>query len=143
GAQQADVEFGLPPGCTVDETMPAKIGSTPYIFPNDGDRGVNFRIRAVNVGSTNWGVSILPDSDITFRDTDVGIGMQLPSTYSGLTIQLDNLKSKLYVDDSWSFANSVLHLKNTYAEAWYPEASGDNRLIITNSTLADLDANQD
>jgi hypothetical protein len=139
GARQADIETGFPPASTVDESLPLSVGSTPYVFPNDGERGIRYQLKLANVAATNWGVTIEPDSDITFRDTRVAIGMQLPSTYSGLTVQLDNLRSKLYVDDSWSFAHGVIRLKNTYAGAWYPGASGNNRLIITNSTLADMD----
>lgn len=60
GAREADIEFVFPPGSTVDESMPATIGSTPYVFPNDGDRGVNFRLRVANAASTAFGATILP-----------------------------------------------------------------------------------
>jgi hypothetical protein len=143
GAREAGIEFVFPAGSTVDESMPATIGSTPYVFPNESDRGVNFRLRAANVGATDFGVTILPESNITFRDTRVGLGPELSRTYSGLTATFDNLRRKLYADDSWPFAGGVIRLVNTYVDSWYPSASGNNRLIVTNSTLADIDGNQD
>lgn len=143
GAREVSFEPVLPARSVVDESFPAAMGSAPYVFPNDDDRGVNFRLRVANAASANWGVTILPESDITFRDTRIGIGIQLPSSYSGLVARFDNLRSRLYADDAWSVANGVLRLKNTVATGWYASASGDNRLSVTNSTLADMSGSQD
>jgi hypothetical protein len=142
GAGEAFIETGFPAGSTADVSFPSTVGSTPYVFVTDVE--MPGQLKLANVGPIVWGIGIFPESDITIRDTrDVAIGFDLPRTYSGLTARFDNLGPKLYVDDSWSFADSRLRLVNTKVSGWYPYASGDNRLIVTNSDLADQSGSQD
>jgi len=144
GAREAFIETGFPAGTTADVSFPFTVGSTPYIFSLDLDGEMPGQLKLANVGPIEWGAGIFPESDITIRDTRaVTIGPDLPRTFSGLTARFDNLKPKLYVDDSWSFAGGRLRIVNTNVTGWYPYASGDNRLIVANCDLADQSGSQD
>jgi hypothetical protein len=137
-ATEAFIETVYPPGATVDEHFPSAVGAAPYQFPNDGEQGVAVNVHLTNIGSAKWGITYVPEDNITISDTDsLVVTFNIPQTYSGLTARFDNVRAQRYADQTWTTGNATLHLRNTTTERWSPIVSGDNTLVITNSDLAD------
>jgi len=132
------IETVFPVNATVKESFPKNVGSTRYTFPNKSDSGINTSLIMKNVSSTQWGITYVPQNNITISNTNsLVVTFNIPSSYTGLTAEFDNLKAQLYSDKTWNTGNATLRLINTSTLRWSPIVAGNNHLIIRNSELAD------
>ena len=132
------IEFVYPAKATMDETFPEFM--TEYIFPNDGERGINTKLKIKNSRASSWGITVNPGTHATIRDThSLVVTFHIGKPYNNATADFSSLLVKHHEDQTWQVANgdTRLRLINTKTERWSPIVSGNNTLIVKNSEIAD------
>ena len=138
GVSETFVETVFPADADVDEAYPGQIGASPYAFPNDGERGDFPSLNLRNVGAARWGITYVPGDDVSIRDTrSLVVTFHLDSSMDQMTATFEDLRVQRYADRTWTTGGATLRLVNTTTLPWSPIVSGNNRLVITNSELAD------
>ena len=100
-----------------------------------------YHIIAKNSTLRQWGTTIMYNSDITFVNSNVTIGMNGGASwpeYTSPEINVSGLKSRNYDFFELTFDTNHLKLINTYVTSWYPQAFGGAVMEISDSDLADL-----
>jgi len=64
------IEIVFEPNAVVDETFPSIVDKKPYSFPNNGETGINTNLSLRKVDFARWGITYVPEDDITIKDTD-------------------------------------------------------------------------
>ena len=132
------IETVFPANAIVNENFPQTIGAGAYNFPNSDDTGVTTLLALSNIGSAVWGITYVPQDNITITDTgSLTVTFSIPSTYNGMSATFSGLKRQLYADDTWTTGAATLRLINTTTNPWSPIVAGRNSLTVTDSTLAD------
>lgn len=132
------IELVFPPDSVVDEALPDVIGPAAYSFPNQGEAGALPHLQLTNVGATDWGITYVPRTDITIRDTNgLVVTYAASRTFTGIAAEFSGLRAQRYADSTWTTGNARLRLVNTTTLPWSPIVGGTNTLRITDSELAD------
>ena len=136
GVSELEVEMVFPVGSIVDESFPVNIDS--FSFPNEDDKNIDYSINITNSVSPSWGISVLPSSDITIRDSEsVIITFVIGLPWEEETIELEDLLVTHYDNRTWTVLDSTLTLVNVSTLPWSPIVGRHNTLVIRNSELAD------
>jgi hypothetical protein len=111
-----------------------------FVFENGKDKVV---IETSGCTFTEWGTTLDRNTDITFVDTVMTIGMNagLETSTPEEPIVLTDLKAKKYDYFEVEYDTNHLTLINTDVVEWYPQVFGGTVLDISNSNLADLQWN--
>lgn len=137
-AESTFIELVFPPDSVVDEALPDVIGPAAYSFPNQGEAGALPHLQLTNVGGTDWGITYVPRTDITIRDTNgLVVTYAADRTFTGIAAEFSGLRAQRYADSTWTTGNARLRLVNTTTLPWSPIVGGTNTLRITDSELAD------
>lgn len=138
GSKDTFIELVFLPGSEIDESLP-KIITKEYVFPNNNDKLPDkMKLSLKNSTAPNWGITVTEEDKVTIRDTEnLTVTFSFGYKFINETIELSDLKSKRYTDNTWNFKNSYLRLINTKTNKWSPIVGVENTLIIKNSELAD------
>jgi len=123
--------YTLPTGYVEEQNFVFEKGRNTVVIETSG---CNF---------TDWGVTLSRYSNITFVDTVITIGMnagdgaEVPEE----TIVLTGLKAERYDYFVLDYDTHHLELVNSTVTRWYPQVHGGAVLEISDSYLADLQAN--
>jgi hypothetical protein len=110
-------------------------------IPNN--EGLLMNISARNCTFSQWGATLDRDSDVTFKDSYMTIGMNagvkavIPSPY----VRVSGLKSGMHEDFQMAFDTNRLRLVRTEVTSWYPQAWNNATIEISDSDLADVQWN--
>jgi hypothetical protein len=124
--------FSLPKG----NVKEFKIG-----IPNN--EGFLMNISTRNCTFSQWGATLDRDSDLTFKDSYMTVGMNAgtkagsPSPY----VRVSGLKSGMYEDFQLAFDSNRLRLVRTEVTSWYPQAWNNATIEVSDSDLADVQWN--
>ncbi len=121
----AEGEINLPTGYVKDFMLGVENG--------DGTYTISAKDSILN----EWGATLNKDSDITFKDSKLTLGMNIDSS----EIKVSDLKAKKYQDFTLNFGTNRVKLINTEVTSWYPQAFEKATLDISYSDLADLQWN--
>ena len=107
------------------------------VIPNQN--GI-MEIHVTNSTFTDWGSTLDRDTNITFVNSKMTIGINAGSDWQKPAphVTVRDLKSETYLDYKLEFDTNHLHLVNTYVRDWYPQAFNHAVVEIDDSDLADL-----
>lgn len=116
-------------GTETDKTVPESIG-----------------IHVINSTFTDWGATLDKNTDITFVNSKMTLGLNAGSDWSAPERQsphviVSGLKTKTYDDFSLAYDTNKLRLINTFVRDWYPQAWDNAVVEISDSDLADIQSN--
>jgi hypothetical protein len=132
------IEVVFPTHARVNEVFPRTM--TDYTFPNDGEIGINTKLKIKNSRASSWGITINPRTNATIRDThSLVVTFHIGEPYQNVTAEFSNLQVKHHKDQTWGVAghDTSLRLIRTKTERWSPIVSGNNTLTVRDSELAD------
>lgn len=106
----------------------------------------DIELHITNSTFTDWGTTLDRDTDITFVNSKMTIGLNAGSDWSNPEhqspqVKVSGLKTKTYDDFSIVYDTNKLKLVNTSVRDWYPQAWNKAVVEISNSDLADLQSN--
>ena len=132
------IEFVYPARASIDEAFPEVM--TEYIFPNDGERGINTRLKIKNSRALSWGITVNPGTHATIRDAhSLVVTFHIGKPYNNVTADFSGLLVEHHEDRTWQVAggDTQLRLVNIKTEKWSPIVSDNNTLIVKNSDISD------
>lgn len=104
-----------------------------------------YAISAAQSSLRHWGTTLSADSDITFADSNLTIGLNAGSAWwdpnDRPNVTVSGLRARTYDDFTLAFDTNRLTLINTTVTDWYPQAWRRATLEIRNSDLADVNWN--
>ncbi len=101
------------------------------------------KINATDGIFTDWGSTLDRDTNITFVDSSITIGLNTGSDWRqpNSVVKVSGLKTKKYGFYSLVFDSNHLRLINTSVRDWYPQAWNNASIEISDSDLADVQWN--
>jgi hypothetical protein len=131
-----EIELCFPSGAIVDTALPLKVSS--LMSPNEDTLNVHFSLKMTNSSLAGWGISVLPQSRITIRDSPaVTVSIIIGLPWRDQTVVLEDLRPSYYQDSVWQIVDSRLQFINSTAYGWEPSVfAHNNTLILRNSVTA-------
>jgi hypothetical protein len=127
--------------CSGTYTMPkGAVDSLDFVF----DMGKEtLKVETTGCRFTAWGVTLDHDTDITYKDTEITIGMNAGTSPNEKIkhVKLSNLKAQRYDDFDVTCDTNHLHLINSKVVSWYPQVFNGLTLEVEDSDLADVQWN--
>jgi hypothetical protein len=116
-------------------------GLTPdWRFPPSEDSGVAYSIQVEETTFPRWSLALGPDAEATIRDTDaLNLLLSVGWTWSGADVELRDIKGGYVNDQTWEADGAVLRLVSTQVNKWYPNAGGNGRLTLLDSTVNEIE----
>ncbi|HHL41673.1 MAG TPA: hypothetical protein ENJ36_03305 [Candidatus Bathyarchaeota archaeon] len=117
-----------------------KVDELDFVFDMGREK---LQIETKGCSFRDWGVTLDHHTNITYRDTEITIGMNAGTSPTVKTkyVEVSGLKAKTFSDFTVDYDTNHLRLIDTKVWSWYPQAFNGVTVDVSDADLADVQWN--